>query len=167
VVVVSTGVTLLIYWISPWVGSPWLEALIYASMGVYAWAAWRLEPGRGRIWWRALRVVAWCILLVLSLWLAALACYYLGLSSATFFGIKLHEIQMTPEKMLFASLLVVVSPFVLARTLLVLWEAGRTRLLWRLIYSFLLVAVLGVLVVLQTQGIFVSTVSLFLAPTVV
>jgi hypothetical protein len=167
VTVVGFGLTLLGYLVLPSLGSPWLEVVSYFSISIYGLAAWRLGPGTGRLWQRAGRVLLWGALMTLLLWLATLACLSLGTKDFTFFGIRMDQIDTSPVKLLYSSLLLVFSPFILARTLITLWEAGRTRLLWRLTYTYLLVSVLATLFIFPAQSIYVAVASLIYSPTIV
>ncbi|MFL5731586.1 MAG: sensor histidine kinase [Chloroflexia bacterium] len=53
----------------------------------------------------------------------------------------------------------------LARTLLALWDAGRTQLRWRLTYSYLLISILALLIIIPAQNVFLGLYSLVAAPT--
>jgi hypothetical protein len=143
VTLAGAGLTLFGYLVAPYVGSPWTEMMSYLSMAIYCLVAWRLSPGTGNIFWRVGRVLLFGILMAALIWLAALVCLNLGLHTGNFFGMNMAEMRPSPAVLLMSSLLLTMSPFILTRTLLALWDLGRTRLRWRLTYSYLVVAVLS------------------------
>src|SRR4051812_49812458 len=120
-------------------GSPWLETISYLSLGFYVWGAGRLAPGSGGLPRRPARALLWGVLLGLCVGVLGFACLYLLPVSHTFFGVDIASARITPGQYLVTTLLQVLGPFILARTLLDLWAAGRARLRWRLVYTYLLI----------------------------
>jgi signal transduction histidine kinase len=145
-------------------GTPWREMLSYLIFALYVWAAWRLAPGHGHLLRRAARATAWVVLLGLCVSGLGFVCLYLLPVSHSFFGINLANVHLPLGQYLVAILLVVMGPFILARTLLDLWMAGRSRLRWRLVYTYLLVGVLTTLLSLPAQALYIALLSLFAAP---
>lgn len=166
IVIAGLLLTLVGYLAGPVLGSPWKELISYSSVALYVFAAWRLAPANGNFWVKLAHDLTWGVLLTLASWLLAVLCFQFlaQLEGASFFGVSFAELEITPEYMLFAALLVTFGPFILARMLVSLWDAGRRRLLWRLTYSYLLVTVLGVLIIIPFAFLYISVASLVTAP---
>ncbi|HVG00164.1 MAG TPA: ATP-binding protein [Chloroflexia bacterium] len=165
-IVVGLLLTLFGYVVGPVLGTPWLELISYSSVAAFVFAAWRLAPGKGNFVQKVAHDLAWGVLLTLSIWAMSLLCFQVlaHFHDILYFGVSFADLDVTPGRMLFGALLVTFAPFVLARILVSLWDAGRRRLLWRLTYSYLLVTVLGVLIVLPFGFLYISVASLFSAP---
>jgi signal transduction histidine kinase len=166
IVVAGLLLTLFGYVVGPALGSPWPELLSYSTVALFVFAAWRLAPGKGHFIQRVAHDLAWAMLLTVSIWVLSIVCWQVlsHFRDIIYFGVSFADVDMTPERILFGAVLVTFAPFILARILVTLWEAGRRRLLWRLTYSYLLVTVLGVLIVLPFGFLYISVASLFTAP---
>jgi signal transduction histidine kinase len=163
--VAGVALTFVGYSLGSIIGSPWTELFTYLTLAIYCLVAWRLEPGTGNIFRRVARVLAFGLLLTLFVWVAALICINLGLHAGNFFGVNMADMRPPAGLLLISSLLVTCSPFVLTRTLLDLWHLGRTRLRWRLTYSYLVVTILAILIILIGQQLLLAVLSLSQAPT--
>jgi signal transduction histidine kinase len=164
--VAGVALTLVAYLFGSIMGSPWTELLTYLSLAIYCLVAWRLEPGTGNIFRRVARVLVFGLLMTLFVWAASLVCSNSGLHTGSFLGINVADMRPPAGLLFVSSLLVTCSPFILTRTLLDLWHLGRTRLRWRLTYSYLVVTILAIVVIVVGQQLLLVVLSLSEAPTV-
>jgi signal transduction histidine kinase len=166
-VVVVTAYFLLFYPLTWLGGAVWFEIAGLLMFGFYAAAAWRLAPGQGSLLRRGARVLLWILLFSLGTGVLDWICLHLLPAVGRVYGIRFDEVELRLVDYLGNNLLVVLTLFVPARVLLVLWAAGRERLRWKLTFSYLLMGVLTVLLLPFALAIFVAISSLFIISPVV
>jgi len=125
---VVTFLSLVSYLLRWFAGPPWPEIYAFPFFGLYALAAWRLEPGKGGLLRRSARVLAWSVLLSLIVGLLGWLCLKLVSYPGRIYGLRMDDLQLTLAEFSLNELLVTLSVFVPTRTLITLWRAGRTRL---------------------------------------
>lgn len=156
----------LVYALAPTIGSPWAGVLNYLSFSVYALAAWRLSPGSGNPLRRLGRLLSWGVLLGFLGGLVGYISLRLLPYSPAFLGYRVNDERIALSQFLFGAVVSVLAPFLLARALLWLWTLGRIHLRWRLTYSYLLVAILMVLLFTPVQSLYLGVKSLAIAPPI-
>lgn len=151
-----------------WLPSPWGELISYLALVIYVLAAWRLGPGGGPWWRRALRLAAWIGALSLVNGLVGwLIVNYLPWKGS-FLGMDYADLrgQLTVEIYLLSSLLIVLSLFLPARLLMAAWALGRRRLRWQLTFAYLLIGVLTNFLMPMALLIYLSIISLSTVPAI-
>jgi signal transduction histidine kinase len=166
-VVVSTLLGLLVYPLAWFFGSPFAELASLPSLGVYAFAAWRLAPGTGPLAQRVGRALLWGGLFALigglvSWFVVRLVPYPDGL-----FGIDGSNAHVSFLSYAANSLLITLGLYTPARLLISLWLAGRARLRWQLTFSYLLIGVLSTLVLPVAFSVVIGISSLSVVPVLV
>lgn len=168
ITLVANLLSVLLILIPSWLPSPWGELIGYIALAIYVLAAWRLGPGAGPWWRRALRLSAWIGLFSLingvSGWLII---NYLP-SKGSFLGMDYADLrgQLSVEIYLLSSLLVVVSLFLPARLLMAAWALGRRRLRWQLTFAYLLIGVLTNFLMPLALLVYLSIISLSTVPAI-
>ncbi|MEA2574404.1 MAG: two-component system, OmpR family, sensor kinase [Chloroflexia bacterium] len=155
-----------VYLLAPLIGPPWAGVLNYLSFCVYGLAAWRLSPGGGDPFRRLVRLLSWGTLLGLLGGLVGYISVRLLPYSPAFLGYRIDDERISLNQFLFGAVLSVLTPFLLTRALVWLWTLGHIHLRWRLTYSYLLVAVLMVLLFTPVQSLYLAVQSLAIVPPV-
>ncbi|MBC8163728.1 MAG: hypothetical protein H7Z42_21175, partial [Roseiflexaceae bacterium] len=148
------------------VGSPWSEIaglLVYPAIVL---GAWRLAPGRGTLWWRAGRVMVWCLLYALLTGVASWLYLEIWPISKPWFGLPAETLNVPFGELLLSTMLLTFSLVLPARVLLLLWGAARRRLRWLLTFSYVLVGTITLVIVPVVFSLFVAISSLATAPIV-
>jgi signal transduction histidine kinase len=151
---------------------PWLQQLPEAladllgflSLGIYIWPAWRLAPGNGDLPRRAMRLIAWMLLFALINgpigWLMVTFLPFKG----DFLGISITDLELSPGLFTLSYLFTLLTFFLPPRLLLYLWSLGRTRLRWRLTFSYLALGLISVIFLPLALVLFLGFVSLGTLP---
>jgi signal transduction histidine kinase len=149
------------------IASPWRELLGYLGMGLYIYAAWRLEPGRGGLVRRVARVLGWMALLGMINSVVGWLCITYLPNDTRWLGMRLSELELSPSTYLLSSMLLISSLFLPTRVLLAAWGLGTRQLRWRLTFSYMLTGLLTLVFVPLALLIYVAVLSLSAAPTIV
>jgi hypothetical protein len=157
---------LLIYLLAPVIGSPRAGVLNYLSFCVYGIAAWRLSQGTGDPPRRLARLLSWGALLGLLGGMIGYISVRLLPYSPAFVGYRIDDERISHNQLLLGAVVSVLTPFLVTRALLWLWRLGRVHLRWRLTYSYLLVAVLMLLLFTPVKSLYLGVQSLAIAPPV-
>ncbi|MBA3944156.1 MAG: HAMP domain-containing protein [Herpetosiphonaceae bacterium] len=160
-------VLFLLYWpLATLWGPTWAELLSYVWWAFYAYAAWRLAPGGAShgLLYRIARILLWGMLFGIIGATQGYLFLKLHPLPGLYFGFRLEDIPY-PQYLL-SSALNTISPFLLTRTLISLWAAGRRRLRWRLTYSYVLVALIATLLITPAQSLYLAVASLAVSPPV-
>jgi len=163
----GNGLVLLLYPLTPLIGSPWTEIISYTSLAVYVLPAWRLRPGTGNLLRRGARILAWMIVFGLLNGLISWAYFHFLPPQGRFLGIRTEDMRMPLVVFLLIIILFTASLFLPSRVVVTLWMAGRTRLRWQLTSSFLVVALIATLLIPLGLGIVVGISSLSIEPLLI
>jgi signal transduction histidine kinase len=160
------AISALIYLLYNALPSSLVDLTSYAAMGLYCFAAWRLEPGQGRFWRRAGRIVAW--LLISSLINGTLGWLIIELIpiKGRVLGMRIEDVQVDWLSYTLAALVLTAGLFVPVRALLSVRALGRQRLRWQLTFSYLLIGVLTSLFVPLLVVFYIAILSLAPAPPI-
>jgi signal transduction histidine kinase len=165
--VATLALSLLSYpieWVTGTIGS---EIFNIVLLGVFALAAWRLEPGTGSWWRRIARVLAWALIYGMVGALISWACLTLLEFSGRFYGIRFDDLNLKLGEYVLNYQLLILGLFLPTRMLLWLWAIGRTRLRWQLTFSYLLVGVLTMIILPLVLALFIGISSVFMVPPLI
>ncbi len=163
-IVLSNLLSLLGYPFALLFGSPWAELLTYPLLVVYVWPAWRLAAGRGPLWRRGLRLLAWVVLFSLLSGLVGWVMIRLIPYPGRMLGMPAEVLRVPLPEHLLSSLLLAASVLLPSRLLLALWGLGQQRLRWQLTFSYVLIGVLTTALIPVTLSLFIGINSLSTVP---
>ncbi|HEU4324202.1 MAG TPA: ATP-binding protein [Roseiflexaceae bacterium] len=163
-IVVANGVAMLTYPFALLFGSPWAELVTYPLLAVLVWPAWRLEAGRGPLWRRGLRLLAWLGLFSLLSGLVGWVLITLIPYPGRMLGMPAEVLRVPLPDYLLSDLLLTATLLLPARLLIALWSLGQQRLRWQLTFSYALIGVLTTVLIPVTLSLFIGINSLSAVP---
>ncbi|MFV9506908.1 MAG: ATP-binding protein [Oscillochloridaceae bacterium umkhey_bin13] len=147
--------------------SPISELISFASLAIYGFAAWRLEPGQGSWWRRSGRIALWLLIFGFVNGLIGWALIAFLPWKGGFLGVDLTTASVGPLLSIFSTSFIVASLFLPIRLLLTVWGLGRQRLRWQLTFSHLLIGILTNFFVPLALVAYIAIISLGVVPTIV
>jgi signal transduction histidine kinase len=164
--VVVHVIALIVYLLYAVLPAALLDLASYITLGLYSFAAWRLEPGQGGFWRRLGRILGWLIITsIVSGTLSWLIIEYIPVKGRVL-GMRVEDVQIDWLSFTLATFVLTAGLFVPARALVSIGALSRERLRWQLTFSYLLIGVLTSLFVPLLVVLYLAILSIAPAPPI-